>query len=284
MKTVVIALLASILFVNEGIAQKGTIEIPFTMDRNLILIKAKVNGKKEYGFIYDTGTTGLVLSETLVTEQKLKITGTTTIQSPNSVQPDKVNTVAVQTIKLNGFEILNPAAVAVPAQQIFSPNASGMIGLSTFKGYLVTIDFKNSKLILAKGQLNASDKAVIKIDLAQVPQTNVKVNGVEMLAHFDCGGPENMSFPLEWKSKLKLKAEPVLFARGMTPTGEIEIYKAQLVGTISFGSIELKDPFITMVTGGFPAINFGSPFFQKYKTTFDMNNQLMRLEDASSGR
>jgi Aspartyl protease len=284
MKKVVIVLLASILFVNEGIAQKGAIEIPFTMDRNLMLVKAKVNNKKEYSFVYDAGTPGFMLSETLVKESKLKVTGITSIQSPNSAQPDKVNTVAVQAIKLNGFEVLNPAAVAVPPQQIFSPNASGMMGLSAFKGYLVTIDFKNSKLILTKGQLNISDKAVIKVDLAQVPQTNVNVNGVEMLAHFDCGGPEHMSFPLEWKSKLKLKAEPALFARGMTPTGEIEIYKAQLVGTISFGSIELKDPFITMVTGGFPAISFGSPFFQKYKPTFDMNNQLMRLEDVSSGK
>lgn len=278
MKKLVIVLLASIIMINVGIAQKGTIEIPFTMDRNLILIKAKMTGKKEYGFIYDTGTTGLVLSETLVKEQNLKITGTTTIQSPNSAQPDNVNTVVVPRVKLNGFEIKNLAGVAVPPQQIFSPNASGIIGLSAFKGNLVTIDFKNSKVILKKGELNASDKAVIKVDLSRVPEANVKINGEDMLAHFDCGGPEAISFPLEWKSKLKLKSEPVLFAKARTPGGEVEIYKAQLDGMISFGSIELRGPSITLVTGGFGAINFGSPFFQKYRTTIDMVNQLMRFD------
>jgi Aspartyl protease len=278
MKKDVIVLLASILSVNVGLTQNGVTEIPFTMDRNLILIKAKVNGKKEYSFIYDTGTTGLVLSEMLVKDQKLKITGTTTIQSPNSVQPDRVNTVAVPKLNLNGFEIKNLSGVAVPPQQIFSPNASGIIGLSAFKGNLVTIDFKNSKLILKKGQLDPNDKKVIKVDLSQVPEAYVKVNGEDMLAHFDCGGPEAISFPMEWKTKLKLKSEPVLFAKARTPGGEVEIYKAQLAGTISFGSIELKEPSITLVTGGFGAINFGSPFFQKYTTTIDMVNQLMRLD------
>jgi Aspartyl protease len=280
MKTIAVVLLASILSATVGLAQKGTTEIPFTMDRNLILIKAKVNGKKEYSFIYDTGTVGagLVLSETLVKDQKLKITGTTTIQSPNSVQPDNVNTVVVPKLKLNGFEIKNLDGVAVPPQNIFSPNASGIIGLNAFRGNLVTIDFKNSKLILKKGELDLNDKKVIKVDLSQFPEAYVKVNGEEMLAHFDSGGPEAISFPMEWKSKLKLKSEPVLVAKGRTPGGEVEIYKSQLVGTISFGSIELKDPNITLVTGGFNAINFGSPFFQKYTTTLDMVNQLMRFE------
>lgn len=278
MKKLVIVLLASILMINVGMAQKGTIEIPFTMDRNLILIKAKVNGKKEYNFVYDTGTTGLVLSEALVKERKLKITGTTTIQSPNSVEPDQVNTVVVPKLSLSDFEIKNLDGVAVPPQQIFSPNASGIIGLSAFKGNLVTIDFKNSKLILTKGKLDISDEKVVKVDLSKVPEGYVKVNGEEILAHFDCGGPEAISFPMEWKSKLKLKSEPVLFAKARTPGGEVEIYKSQLIGTISFGSIELKDPSITLVTGGFGAINFGSPFFQKYTTTIDMVNRLMRFD------
>jgi Aspartyl protease len=278
MKKVVIVLLVSILSVNLGLAQKGTTEIPFTMDRNLILIKAKVNGKKEYGFIYDTGTTGLVLSEKLVEENKIQITGTTTMQSPNSTEPDNVNTVVVPTLALNGFEIKDTDGVAVPPQQIFSPNASGIIGLSVFKGNLVTIDFKNSKLIVKKGELNLSNKAVIKVDLSRAPEAYVKVNGEEMLAVFDCGGPTEMSFPMEWKSKLKLKSEPILFAKARTPGGDVEVYKSQLEGTISFGSIEFKDPTIMLVTGGFGAINFGNPFFQKYTTTIDMVNQLMRFD------
>ena len=258
--------------------QKKFEEIPFTMDRNLMLIKAKVNSKKEYSFIYDTGTTGLVLSETLVKENRLKITGTTAIQSPNSVQPDQANTVVVPKLKLNDFEVKNLKGVAVPPQQIFSPNASGIIGLSAFRGNLVTIDFKNSKLILNKGALDPNDKKVVKVDFSRAPEAYVKVNGEDMLAVFDCGGPTEISFPMEWKSKLKLKSEPVLFAKARTPGGEVEVYKTQLDGTVSFGSIEFKDPNIMLVTGGFGAINFGNPFFQKYNTTLDMANQLMRFE------
>jgi hypothetical protein len=281
MKTIAVVLLASILSATVGLAQKGPTEIPFTMDRNLILIKAKVNGKKEYSFIYDTGTTGLVLSEKLVEENKIKITGTTTMQSPNSSEPDKVNTLVVPKMSFNGFEIKNLDGVAVPPQQIFSPNASGIIGLSAFKGNLVTIDFKNSKLIVRKGKLEPTEKGVLKVDFSRAPEAFVKVNGEDMLAVFDCGGPTEMSFPMEWKSKLKLKSEPVLFAKARTPGGEVEVYKTQLDGIISFGSIEFKDPTIMLVTGGFGAINFGNPFFQKYITTLDMASQLMRFDAIS---
>lgn len=285
-KTSALTMLGIALLISaNGVAQshlKGVTEIPFTMDRNLMLIKAKVNGKKEYNFIYDTGTTGLVLSEPLVQENKLKVTGTTTMQSPNSIEPDKVNTVVVPKLKLNGFEIKKLDGVAVPSQQIFSPNASGIIGLSAFKGNLVTIDFKNSKLILKKGALDSKDKNVVKVDFSRAPEAYVKVNGEDMLAVFDCGGPTEISFPMEWKSKLKLKSEPVLFAKARTPGGEVEVYKTQLDGTISFGSIAFKDPAIMLVTGGFGAINFGNPFFQKYTTTLDMANQLMRFEAIST--
>jgi Aspartyl protease len=279
MKTITLAIAFILFFNTNGFTQNSkAIEIPFSMDRNLMLIKAKVNGKKEYSFIYDTGTTGLVLSETLVKENKLKITGTTTMQSPNSLEPEKVKTLVVPKLNLNGFEIKKLDAVAVQPQQIFSPNASGIIGLSVFKGNLVTIDFKNSKLIVKNGKLEPTEKGVVKVDFSRVPEAYVKVNGEDMLAVFDCGGPTEMSFPMEWKSKLKLKSEPVLFAKARTPGGEVEVYKSQLDGTISFGSIEFKDPAIMLVTGGFGAINFGNPFFQKYTTTIDMVNQLMRFE------
>lgn len=282
MKTIALITSFVLLSFNVGFAQKNeTFEVPFTMDRNLMLIKAEVNGKKELSFIYDTGTTGLVLSETLVNELKLKVTGTTLTQSPNSALPDKVNTVAVPIIKLNGFEVKNLEGVVVPPQQIFSPNASGIIGLSAFKGNLVTIDFKSSKLILKKGALDSKDKSVVKVDFSRAPEAYVKVNGEDMLAVFDCGGPSEMSFPMEWKSKLKLKSEPVLFAKARTPGGEVEVYRAELVGTVSFGLVEMKDPQITLVTGGFGAINFGNPFFQKHTTTLDMTNQLMRFDAIS---
>lgn len=281
MKAIAIVLI-TILSVTGGYAQKQRItEIPFTMDRNLILIKGNVNGNKEYSFIYDTGTTGLVLSEKVVEENKIKITGTSTMQSPNSIEPDKVNTVTVPKMSLNGFAIKNLDGVAVPPHQIFSPNASGIVGLSAFKGNLVTIDYAQSKLIIKKGKLNASDKSVVKVNLSMAPETKINVDGEEMLAVFDCGGPETISFPMEWKSKLKLKSEPVLYAKARTPGGEVEMYKAQMAGTVSFGSVELKDPGITLVTGGFHAINFGYPFLKNYRTTIDMVNHLMRFDAIS---
>ena len=40
-------------------------EIPFILDRNLIIIQGKLNNQEECNFIFDTGTQGIVISDSI---------------------------------------------------------------------------------------------------------------------------------------------------------------------------------------------------------------------------
>jgi hypothetical protein len=256
---------------------KGSIEIPFTMDRNLILIRASINNQAENTYVFDTGTQGVVLNKTIVAQYHLTGKGVTRTGSPNDPIGVEAKNIDIPSMNINGFTDKKIQGIEVDDQNIFSPNAVGIIGISFFNGNLVTIDYKESKLIITKGALKADDTSVFKVDISQVIETSIKVNDQLLAAHIDSGGPEALSFPLEWKDKLKLKSEPVRFAKARTPSGEVDIYRTQLEGTIQIGSIMLKDPKITMVSGGFYTINIGYKFLKEFTATIDMVNGLMKI-------
>jgi Aspartyl protease len=254
------------------------IQIPFTMDRNLIVISARLNDAEDCRFIFDTGTSNLTLSETIATRLKLTGEGFTSVGRPNDPNPAQARNVVLPAMAIEDFEIQNLAGVALADQDIFlPPGVAGIIGLHTFEGYLVTIDYAASKLVLTRGALKSGGEGVFAADVANIVEIKIWVAGKEMPANLDSGGPESMAFPLEWKSELPLKTEPVLFAKARTGSGEVEIYKSQLVGSIQIGDITLVDPEITLVSGGFPAINIGYPFLRKYALTVDMQQGLLRL-------
>lgn len=255
---------------------KNQIEVPFKLDRHLVVIKGKINNNDEVDFIFDTGTTGVVLSETFADKYQLKGKGFTTMRSPNGNMSEQVRNLNIPQLGFNGLNLKNAKGVAVKPQMIFSPNAAGIIGLRAFKGHLVTIDYQNSKLIFRKGNLKPNEKT-IPIDTTNIVEAKVNLQGKEVLAHFDNGGPGFITIPMEWKDNYKLKSKPVLMGKGRTPGGEFDIFRAQLDGEMRIGSIVLKDPEITLFTGGFNGINIGSQFFKRYTITIDAKNKLMQL-------
>lgn len=253
------------------------IEVPFTLDRHLVIIKGKINNKDVVDFIFDTGTTGIVLSETFAKKYQFKAKGFTIMKSPNGDLSEKVQNVTIPQLGFEGLNLKKAKAVTVKPQMIFSPTAAGIIGLKAFKGHLVTIDYKNSKLIFQKGSLKPNEKT-IPIDVTNILDAKVNLLGKEVLANFDNGAPGFITIPMEWKNDYKLKSDPVLMGKGKTPGGEFEVYISRLDGELKIGSIVLKDPEITLFTGGFKAINFGSQFFKKYTITIDAKSKLMQIE------
>lgn len=256
-------------------AQKSKqIEIPFTMDRNLIIIKAKID-KKVGNFIFDTGTEGIMLLDSIANQYK--VSGLDTIITPTG---EFVGTQEKVTIPKIGFEKLvltNKTAVKMPREMLFSDKVVGIIGMQTFKGYMITLDYKKGKIILEKGSL-PEQANTIPINLDHLLEAKVKLNNQEVLAHFDCGGAGYISIPKAWNNIYKLSSEPVLFGKGRTPMGDFDIFNADLAGDIDIGNYKLSNPKISLVTGEFfYAINFGYGFFKEHLITIDTNNKRMQI-------
>ncbi len=259
-------------------AQKSRqIEVPFKMDRNLIVIQGKIQNGATSDFIFDTGASEIIINKEVAEKLKLKSKGLVKFTNMLSNKTETVETYKISSLNFNGLIVKNKTSMAVPPENIFSPTAIGIIGLSAFEGNLVTIDYKNSKLIFQKGSLKANEKT-IPIALNPVLEAKIKLNGKEVLAHFDCGSPNYIGIPKQWNNDYKLKSEPVLRGKGRTPAGEFEVYSSEFDGEIAIGNLKLKDPKITLLTGNFFAVNLGFQFFNKYLITIDSKNKLMQID------
>ncbi len=271
-------LVLSLLTATATYAQKNKqIEIPFTMDRNLIIIKAQIAKNVTYNFIFDTGTEGIMLLDSIANQYKYKISGLDTIITPKGEFVGTQEKVIIPKIGFEGLTLKNKNAIKMPRQMLLSNKVVGIVGMQTFVGYMITLDYKNSKIILQKGSL-LQQPNTIPINLDDILEAKVKLNNKEVLAHFDCGGAGYISIPKGWDSIYKLKTKPVLSNKGRTPMGDFDVFKADLDGDIEIGNYKISNPKINLVTGDFFfAVNFGYDFFKEHIITIDTKNKLIQI-------
>jgi Aspartyl protease len=271
-----LVIICSLFIATTSFAQKNkTIEIPFTMDRNLILIKAKLTNNGTQTFIFDTGTESIMLWNELAS--KYKVVGLDSMTTPDGVFVETQEKVNIPKISFDGLSLSNKVATKMPRQMIFSNKAVGIIGMQTFVGYMITLDYTNSKIILKKGSL-LNEINTIHINLDHILEAKVMLNNKEVLAHFDCGGAGYISVPKAWDNIYKIKAAPILSNKGRTPMGDFDVYKADLDGDIEIGNYTLTNPKISLVTGDFfYAVNFGYEFFKEHSITIDTKNKLLQI-------
>lgn len=271
--------IAFFLFSLASCAQKnGVIEIPFTLDINRLIVKAKINGKGDFSFIFDTGAQGVIVNDSLAKALDLKGEGYSPFGSPNNPNAIQAKNIDIPLFSVNGFESKNEEAVSVDFKKVFpSSKHDGIFGLSTFKGYLVTINYPESKIIIKKGELKENEEGVVKVDLSRILALKGKLNGKEIPIHFDSGSPSFITLPMEWKPNLSLKSEPTFLGKGRMASGEVDLYRASISGKIEVGAVSVTDPDIILKTGGMPAANFGYAFLKNYLLTIDMVNQRLKM-------
>lgn len=257
-----------------------TIEIPFSLDRNLILIQVKVDADENRNFIFDTGTEGIMYLDSFA--NKYKVSGLDTIVTPTGEFVGTQEKVEIPKIQISKLTLEKVTAIKMPRQVLFSKNAVGIIGMQTFVGYTITFDYANSKLILEKGDLK-HESTVIPINLDHLLEAHVKLNNKEVLAHFDCGAAGYISVPKSWNELYKLKYEPVFLTKGKTLMGDFDVYTSVLDGTIEIGDYKISNPKINIVTGDFfYSINFGYLFFKDHLITVDTKNKLMQIKSLKA--
>ncbi|MBK9736879.1 MAG: aspartyl protease family protein [Saprospiraceae bacterium] len=195
------------------------------MDRNLIIIQAQIAENATHNFIFDTGTEDIMLWDSLANQYK--VNGLDTIVTPQGEFVGTQEKVLIPNISFASLTLKNKTAVKMPRQMLFSKKVVGIIGMQTFVGFTITLDYKNSKIILQEDSL-LGQPDVIPIDLDHILEVKVKLNNKEVLAHFDCGAPGYISIPKGWDKSYKIKGEPVLFTKGRTPMGDFDVYSAEL--------------------------------------------------------
>lgn len=127
---------------------QGTVEIPFRLGEDAIIVEAAVNGRRA-SFMFDTGFSGsLVLNDALTVGPAKG-----TMRLRDFVGEFDAKTVALKTLKIGPYDV--PAADMEIVQQplahmsmSYNAHTDGIMGLEVFKGQVFTIDFQRKRFVV----------------------------------------------------------------------------------------------------------------------------------------
>jgi predicted aspartyl protease len=183
----------------------------------LILVPASVNDEGAFDFVLDTGAGTTLLSTELAQRLRVEATGTRegqTAGGKTTVQLGSVGSLAIGKARVENIEVaildLKDLGNAVGAR------IDGDVGYNFLKHFRLTIDYRKSRLRLAKGLYEvvgqaASKEVGFKLASAVKPLVLVEaiVNGAESYDFaLDTGCSTTMISP-EFAKRLKIEGVPI---------------------------------------------------------------------------
>ncbi|HTX75928.1 MAG TPA: retropepsin-like aspartic protease [Terracidiphilus sp.] len=241
-------------------------------------VMVTINGHGPFRFIIDTGTGADVLVTPALAEQLgFATVGHATLSDPSGQGGKRVPIVAIDTLELAGVSFENVRAVE---SGFFAESGTcqGLLGFTLFRDYLLTLDFPNRRVTLAKGALAPDGgKTVLPFRMPQgVPIASLKVDGLAPVeAQLDSGGG-GLVLPEAIAVHLKYDVPPMLFASGQSVATCFKLQVARLASDVKIGRYTFTHPVVE-IHPAFPLINFGSPPMQSFAITFDQKNLLVRF-------
>ena len=260
---------------------KLPVEIPLRMEGGMPAIELMVNGQGPFLFGIDTGAQGGSRIDTsLVEKLKLKSSGQIQATDGSGRNPQTVETYKLDSVALGDLRFTGVMAGARNFKNSPRPvKVDGILGLSVFSEYLVTLDFPAKLLRIARGELPKADGADVLAYKSErgVPLVEMSVGTTKINAHLDSGNMiGEFVLPTAFVEKLTQASEPKVVGRARSASGDMEIKQVQIKETVRLGRHEFPNATIT-----FPALgdigNIGAKTLNQFALTFDQQNQRVRL-------
>jgi hypothetical protein len=266
---------------SAGSSPKLPLEIAMKTDGGMPTVEVMVNGKGPFVFGFDTGAQGGPrIDSSLMETLALKPSGHVRATDGSGRNPQMAEMVKLESIEIAGLRFTDVTAGSRNYRKSPRPlNIDGILGLSVFSEYLVTLDYPAKLLRIQKGQLPKADGAEI-LDYKSkggVPLLELSVGSTKIDAHLDSGNMIGaFVLPTAFAEKLTRASEPVVVGRARSASGEMEIKQVQVKDVVRLGRHEFPEPTIT-----FPALsdigNVGSKTLSQFVVTFDQKNERVRL-------
>lgn len=254
------------------------VSLPITYTAGLPTITAMVGGKSvKLGF--DTGAPGpLRLSEPLAQSMALQQIGEMRTSDPSGKNPTGRPLYKLGEFSLGDMVVKDWLATTVPIRPGKLETLDGIIGLSAFEGFVVTIDYASNMLTIAKGSLPAANgKSSFAYPNDSIPTVPLVVDGKPIDAHVDTGNIAAALFvPPEFASALPNAAQAKKVGQARTVSQTIDISEIP-VSSVSVGTLSLKVPAIR-----YPSVvpfgTLGSPALTGVVVKVDPASKIVQLE------
>jgi len=278
-----------------GLFQKGKyvtsdslVEIPFTLENNLIIIPVTIEGKV-YRFMLDTGAPNLISSE-LATQLKLK--GGRNLSTQDSQgNKSQLNYVVIPKIAIGNSIFINSAAAIADlkrADAIACLGIDGLIGSNLMKKACWQIDSKKQVIRIGKDlkSLNNGELGVsipFNTEITGTPYFTVKFGTTEMKRlQLDTGSVGFLSIDNTTYSHLVSKNH-VLNERnsfgintvGLFGASGMDSTKQVLIDEFSLGVLSLKEQVLDVKASNQNLL--GMSFLKNYLVTIDWKREQVFL-------
>ena len=257
--------------------------LPLKFADGLPVIPASLGGQPlNLGF--DTGAPGPPgLKASVIDAAKLSKVGEAQVTDPSHKNVLTVPLYELRDLKIGNVTVdkwVTAADPQGPSRHLAEPD--GIIGLTAFKGYVVTYDYPGRRVLLTKGRLPEPDGRTSFRYTGEIPGVTLSLEGHPVNAHIDTGNarygliiPETLAaqlaayssrFPIgsarTVNNKFDLMAVPVRDSK----VGDFPLY----AGTAAFPSIAGR-------------ANIGSLLLQDMVLRVDPANSIVSLERAKPG-
>jgi hypothetical protein len=258
------------------------VSVPLHWFMNKPVVDVKINEKGPYRLFLDTGAQGSVLDQELADELKLPIVGKARVGSPGG-KGLPAKQVRLDRVDVGGAALSQVPAVSFDRSSLYRGKdvPRGVLSAATFPGYLVTVDYPESRLLIRRGELPAADGVRVfgydaKRPLPEIPLT---VADQKVTVHLDSGAPGGIMLPLELAKRLPLASKPVEVGRGKRVDQDVVILGAKLNGQVKLGKYVFENPDLHFQDiPGAPG-HVGYEFLRRFAITLDAANHRLQLDE-----
>ena len=260
-----------------------TVRIEMNLESGRPMIELRVNGEGPFQFVVDTGAGLSVIDEGIAKKLGLEVVGKQVLQSPGASVDIEGERVQAGRLEVGELRIEKPVLATMDLVGFSAGTIEGVLGRPHFRDFLMTFDYPGSQLLVARGNLDESDSAVLSFDdQAGSIRFPIDVSGVTVPMVLDTGSPGGFTLPKALESRFKfhsaLQQGPTIrLVGGAHPT-----WRASLDGTVRLGNVTYRDPEVILTTIADEFGNIGFNVLRELRVTLDQANGLVRFERVAA--
>jgi hypothetical protein len=251
------------------------------VDGGMPSVELMVNGQGPFVFGIDTGAQGgSRIDMSLVEKLGLKSSGQVQATDGSGRFPQTSEIFKLEDVTIGNLRFSGVTAGSRNFKNSPRPlKVDGILGLSVFSDYLVTLDFPAKLLRFERGELPKPDGAEVLDYKSEggIPVVELTVGSSKINAHLDSGNMIGaFILPTSFAEKLTHASEPVVVGRARSASGDMEIKQVRIKEMVKLGRHEFPDATIT-----YPALgdvgNVGVKILSQFALTFDEQHHRVRL-------
>lgn len=265
--------------------QKRPTVIPFSLEKNSVYLRCKVNKTDSLKFLFDTGADGSVINSNSKKKVSLKIDGTSENKGSNGI-----NTVEYSSHNTLQFGNILKTDVLFTLIPYESANFDGVFGTDMMQGKIVEIDYHKNEIRFYDDNDSSVDFSGYEkmklhlVDNYPAVESSISANGKEYTGLFgiDTGADDALTIASPYAKTHALASTMQKIGKATAQGSDGSVYEMPVVlcPSITFAQKHLYNVPVTLSgsTEGIDASEkmagfFGNNFLKRFNTIIDFKNQ-----------